>query len=128
MPTAGGPKNGAGTSLSGTAAGGRLTTGGFLSRRGRTAVGRAGGAGRALFFRSRRAAFGPGLIDDEHDLPDRDLLAGLHFDFRDGAADTGRHFDRRLVGLELENGLIGSNDVTRRDEHANDVPFLDVFA
>ena len=77
-------------------------------------------------------------FEHQHDLPDLDLVSRLHLDVGDDAADVRRHFDRRLVGLELEHRLVlldgvprlhqNANDITRCDEHADHIALLDVFA
>ena len=46
----------------------------------------------------------------------------------DRAGDRGRHFDRRLVGFELEDRLILGDRVAGLDQHAQDVAGFDLFA
>jgi len=87
---------------------------------------------RVLRWRCRRSglalAVGRCLAEHEHDLPDLHLVARLDPDLRHGAALAGRHFDRRLVGFQLENGLILLHDVADLDHHADDIALLDVLA
>ena len=68
------------------------------------------------------------FVDRQHDLADLDLLALLDLDLLDRAGDRRRHFDRRLVGLELEDRLVFRHRVARRHQHANDIAGGDVLA
>jgi hypothetical protein len=68
------------------------------------------------------------LVDDEDDLADLHLLAGLHLRFLDDARDGRGNLDRRLVGFELEDRLVLLDGIARVDEHAEDVAALDVLA
>ena len=64
----------------------------------------------------------------EHGLADGDLVAGLDVDRLDRARHVRRHFDRRLVGLELDDRLIDRQRVADLDEHAQHVAALHVLA
>ncbi len=68
------------------------------------------------------------LVHRQHDLADLDLLALLDLDFLDDARNARRNFDRRLVGLELENGLILLQLIARLHHDANHVACDDVLA
>ena len=57
---------------------------------------------RGRLRRLRRGA----VAERQHDLADLDLVALLDLDLLHRAADARRHFDGRLVGLELEDRLI----------------------
>ena len=69
-----------------------------------------------------------GLVHRQHDLADLHLLARLDPDLLDDARDARRHFDGRLVGLELENGLIVLQLIARLHHDANHVAGGDVLA
>ena len=94
-------------------------------------------AGRRRRFGLRRrrlrrgacgAACAGAVVDAEDRLADLDLVAGLDLDLLDGAGDRRRHFDRRLVGFELEDRLFLGDRVARLHQHAQDVAGLDVLA
>src|SRR5204862_2513970 len=71
-----------------------------------------------------RGGRGP-FVQRQHDLPDRHLVAALDLDLRDRPRHRRRHFDRRLVGLELEDALVLGDRVADLDEDVQDVAALD---
>ena len=73
-------------------------------------------------FRGRRVP-----VDREDRLPDLDLLSGLDLHVLHDAGDRRGDFDRRLVGLQLHDGLVFGDGVARLDEHADDVAGGDVL-
>ena len=62
---------------------------------------------------ARRFARSAAVLDAQDRLADLDLVAGLDLDLLHLAGDRRRHFDRRLVGFELEDRLI-FRDACRR--------------
>src|SRR5205085_2123221 len=73
--------------------------------------------------RRRRAI----AADGEDHLPDLHFLARLDLDIADRAVDRRRHFDRRLVGLELEYRLIDLDGVAALHQHAQHIAAVNVF-
>src|SRR4029079_10048989 len=61
------------------------------------------------------------VVDSKNHLPDFHLVALLDFDLADRSRHRRRHFDRGLVGLELEDRLIHRERVARLDQQAQDV-------
>ena len=78
--------------------------------------------------RLRRGGCAGAFVVAEDRLADLDLVAGLDLDLFDRAGDRRRHFDRRLVGFELEDRLILGDRVARLDQDAQDVAGVDVLA
>ena len=68
------------------------------------------------------------VLDREDRLADLDLVARLDLDLFHRAGDRRRHFDRRLVGFELEDRLILRDRVAGLDQDAEDVAGFDLFA
>ena len=101
-----------------------------LARRGcaASAVGGALGRGRRRCGRRRRGGAGAVVLDAQDRLADLDLVAGLDLDVFDCAGDRRGHFDRRLVGFELEHRLILRQRVAGLHEHAQDIAGGDVLA
>src|SRR5258706_277103 len=75
---------------------------------------------------TRRLA-GALVVNGEDRLSHFDFVACLDLDFLDFAGDRRGHFDRRLVGFELEDRLILGDGVARLHEHAQDVAAGDVL-
>ncbi len=111
---------------------GRLCTGalgrGILGGLVRRSCRRSCGSAAALVRRSCASSGGAGgLVHRQHHLPDLHLVARLDLEFLDDAGDAGGHFDRRLVGLELEDGLVLLQGVARLHQHAHDVAAGDIL-
>ena len=88
----------------------------------------AAGARGLAFAGAGAGAAAPPPSSDDHALTDRDLVAGLDLDLGDGARHRRRHFDCRLVGLELEDALVLGDRVADLDEDVQDVAALDAVA
>ena len=78
--------------------------------------------------RRRRRRCRRRVVHGQDDGADLDLVALLDLDLLDDAGDRRGHFDRRLVGLELEHRLIARDRVADLDQHAGDVAAGDVLA
>ena len=61
------------------------------------------------------------LFYEEDDLTHLHLVAGVDTHLLDHAADRRGHFDRRLVGFELEDRLIALQRIAGLHHHAHDV-------
>ena len=88
----------------------------------------AAGCGRGGAGRRAAGAAGRGrgtFVERQDDLADGDLVAALDLDLGDRAGHRRRHFDGRLVGLELEDGLILGDRVADLDEDVQHVAALD---
>ncbi len=97
----------------------------LLARRGR----RGGGRGHSGCYRSGCGGLSGGAgVDAQNHLTDLHLLADLDLDVDHGAGHRRRHFNRRLVGLQLENRLFFRQDVARFDQDTEHVARCDVFA
>ena len=81
-----------------------------LCRRFRRLLAAAAGFGLRASRAFGASAFLPGgpgaVVHGQDDLADLDLVARLDPDFADRCRRRGRHFDGRLVGLELEDRLV----------------------
>ena len=84
-------------------------------------------ARRAAAARTRRLARGGAVVDGEDHRADLHLVALLDLDLFDDAGHRRRHFDCRLVGLELQDRLVLLDRVADVDEHARDVAAGDVL-
>ena len=69
----------------------------------------------------RGAVAGARLLDHQHRLARLHLVAGLDPHFLDPAGHGRRHFERRLVGFELQHRLIGGEHVAGLHHHAEHV-------
>ena len=79
-------------------------------RLGRRAPARGAGAVAAA-RRGGCAAARPSRLDDREHRADVDRGSGRHEDLRDHAAHGGRHLHRDLVGLDVEQDLVGGDRV-----------------
>ena len=96
----------------------RLRLGFRLGRRGLLRLGLPSAAAGAV---------AAGVVHRQDHRADLDLVALLDLDFLDDAGNRGGHFDRGLVGLELEDRLIVRDRVADLHEHAGHVALRDVF-
>jgi hypothetical protein len=68
------------------------------------------------------------LFDRQDGLPQAHGVAPAHVHLADGAGDAGGQLEGRLVGLELEDGLVLLEGVAFRDQDVEDLRLLDVLA
>ena len=107
---------------------------GGLGGRGRDAsratARRRGAGGRRRGFRLRRRRSGGGRaglrLERQQRRAHRHLVADLGDDRRDDAGARRRHLERRLVGFERQQRLLGRHRVARLDQNLDDRHVLEV--